>query len=125
MASNNVFNLQDFITEDQWNSANKFDGSENILKWAEVPTETIFFLSIIEEKQDSKFPSFVLHFCDKNEISYRCFAPSHFIKEIRRRRETDARPYFCSYGTIEHNGKNIAKFEISYKKEGKSWNIFQ
>ena len=50
MASNNAFNLQDFITEDQWNSSDKFDGSERILKWAEVPIQTIFFLNIIEEK---------------------------------------------------------------------------
>ena len=125
MASNNVQNLQDFITEDQWNSSDRFDGKERILKWSEVPTNTIFCLNLIEQKQDSKFDSFVLHLCDINEFSYSCFAPSHFIKDIRRRRQTDARPYFCSYGTIEYAGKNIAKFEISYKKEGKSWSIFQ
>ena len=80
---------------------------------------------MIEEKKDSKFQSYVLHFCDRNEVEYQCFAPSHFIKEIRRRRESNARPYFTSFGTIEYKNKQIAKFEVTYKIEQQHWNIFQ
>lgn len=115
----------DFITQDQWASSEKYDGSDRILKWNEIPLHTIFFLHMVEDKKDMKFQSYVLHFSDRNEIMYRAFAPSHFIKEIRRRREPDTRPYFVSYGLIEAGNKHIAKFEITFKKEHKAWNIFQ
>jgi len=125
MATNSGIDFHDFITQEQWDASNKFDGTERILKWVEVPLHTIFCVNIIEEKKDTKFQSYVLHFCDRNEVEYQCFAPSHFIKEIRKRRESNARPYFTSFGTIEHKNKQIAKFEISYKIEQKHWNIFQ
>ena len=125
MATNSGIDFHDFITQEQWDASSKFDGTERILKWVEVPLHTIFCVNIIEEKKDTKFQSYVLHFCDRNEVEYQCFAPSHFIKEIRKRRESNARPYFTSFGTIEHKNKRIAKFEISYKIEQKHWNIFQ
>ena len=65
---------------------------------------------MIEDKKDLKYQSHILHFCDRNDIRYCAFAPSNFIKEIRRRCKADARPYFCSYGTIEYDSKQIAEF---------------
>ena len=118
-------NTSDFITQDQWDTSEKYDGSDHILKWSDVPQHIIFFLHMIEDKQDMKFKSYILHFSDRNEIMHRAFAPSHFVKEIRRRREPDTRPYFVSHGLVEVGNKNIAKFEISFKKEDKTWNIFQ
>ena len=121
----NNANPQDFITKDQWDSYEKYDGTDQILKWIEVPQNIIFCIDMIEDKKDLKFQSHIIHFCDKDNNTYRVFAPSHFIKEIRRRRAINARPYFCSYGLIEYANRKIAKFEISFKEENKNWSIFQ
>ena len=64
MATNSGIDSHDFITQEQWDASSKFDGTERILKWVEVPLHTIFCVNIIEEKKDMKFQSYVLHFCD-------------------------------------------------------------
>ena len=79
---------------------------------------------MIEDKMDLKYQSYILYVCDKYGFEYCAFALSYFIKEIRRRCEADARSSFCSYGLIKNNNKQIAKFEISYKKEQKVWDTF-
>ena len=86
--------------------------------------EHTFFLSLIEERKDLKYQPYVLHFCDKNDNEYRTYAPSCFIEIIRKNRASDERPVFRYHG-IEPYYRNIAYFEIIYKKEHKFWNIFQ
>ena len=116
--------FKDFITKAEWNSFEAFDGTEGILNWKDIPQDIIYYL-MIEQKKDSKYQSYVLHFSDNDGITYSAYAPSHFIKEIRKQRETNARPYFCSYGTVQHRDKQIAKFEIKFKTENNYWDIFQ
>ena len=116
---------KEFISYAEWENCAKYDGSDKILKWSEIPEDTIFFLELVEECKVSKFQSFILHFCDRNELPYRAWAPSHFVKELRRRRALNTQPYFVSYGTVEYKNKDIAKFEITYKTTSKEWDIFQ
>ena len=116
---------KDFISHAEWAKIEKYDGTDQILKWSDVPQDTIFFLETIEERKDPRFHSYVLHFYDRNDLSYQAYAPSHFIKEIRKRRAINAQPYFVSLGTVEYNNKQIAKFNISYKVMNKEWDIFQ
>ena len=115
---------KEFISHAEWDTSEKFDGTEKILRWADAPQDTIFLLEMIEERKDQKFLSYILHFCDRNDLSYRCFAPSHFIKEIRRHRATNAQPFFVSLGTMEHKNHEIAKFNISYKIKEIEWDLF-
>ena len=117
--------FKDFITKAEWNSFEAFDGTEGTLHCKDIPQDIIYYLIMIEQKKDSKYQSYVLHFSDKDGITYRAFAPSHFIKEIWKQHETNAHPYFCSYGTVEHKDKQIAKFELKFKMENKNWDIFQ
>ena len=116
---------KNFISYAEWENSERHDGTEKILKWVEIPQDTIFFLELVEECKESQFPSFILHFCDRNELSYRAWGPSHFIKDLRKRRALNTQPYFVSYGTTEYRNKDIAKFEITYKTTSKEWDIFQ
>ena len=116
---------KEFISFSEWENSEKHDGTDKILKWAEIPQDTIFFLELIEECKEGKFPSHILHFCDRNGVSYRAWSPSHFLKELRKRRALNTQPYFVSYGTTEYKNTDIAKFEITYKITSREWNIFQ
>lgn len=115
---------KEFISPSEWETSEKYNGTEEIMRWADVPQDTIFFLEFIEDLKDQQFQSFILNFCDINDLSYRCYAPSHFIKEIRRRRATNMQPYFVSFGTVEYKNKKIANFNISYKIKEKEWELF-
>ena len=61
MATNSGIDSHDFITQEQWDASSKFDGTERILKWVEVPLHTIFCVNIIEEKrtQNSNHMSYI------------------------------------------------------------------
>ena len=125
MDSGRLINMA-FLTEKEWENNEKYDGSDPILKWRDVPEKTIFCVVSIEHKitTNQKFDTYVLHFTDKDDNSYKVFCPSHFIKTIRKNRKQNERPYFCSHGLIRRNNNSIASFEISYKKEDKMWDIF-
>ena len=113
-----------FFTKDEWNSFEKYNGQNEILRWAEVPQKIIFFLTSIQEVENSKYNSYTLIFKDDKGVSYQAFAPSHFISEIRKNRKNFHRPYFVSHGLIDRGDNKIANFEIHYKIENKTFSIF-
>ena len=116
-----------FLTDSEWRSSDKFDGTDPILKWKDVAQKIIFCLVSIEQKINLglKFDTYILHYTDKEDKAYNVYAPSHFIAQIRRNREMTMRPYFVSHGLIERGGNAIASFEISYKSENKIFPIFE
>ena len=118
--------MANFITEDEWNNYERFNGLEPTLKWRQIEQMKKFCLLSIQELQlpGKSYDTFILHFVDEEEKKYQCYAPSHFIKEIRRRRLPNYRPFFISHGTQERGGKTIAQFEICYKSEDKEWDLF-
>ena len=115
-----------FITNKEWESCAKFDGSDPILKWKDVPEKEIFCVVSIEQKLNTgqKFETYILHFMDRNEESFKVFCPAHFVKQIRKNRQQNERPYFVSHGLITRRTGSVASFEISYKKENEMWDIF-
>ena len=116
-----------FLTDAEWESSDKFDGTSPIPKWKEIPEKILFCLNVIEQKQvpGLKFETFILNFTDKQGEEYRVYAPSHFIKQIRKNRQRNMRPYFISHGTVEKAASTIASFELTYKVERKTWDIFE
>ena len=117
---------EDFISLEKWSTLDKFDGADAILKWKEVPVEKLFCLDLIEGITTPKHDSYILHFLDSGHELRKCWGPAHFVKEIRRNRMPNQRPYFISHGTIERiEGRVIAKFEISYIDVNKTWDLFQ
>ena len=66
----------------------------------------------------------VIHFMEAQEEDYQTFWPSHFFKQIRKDHGRDQRPYF-SHGTIQRRGNTLASFELLYKTEDKSFDIFE
>ena len=118
--------MANFMTDREWETAEKFDGVLKTLKWKELEQKKRFCLLSIEEKLETglKFDTFILHFTDRDGKVYMCYAPSHFIREIRRNRQSNWRPFFISHGIVERRQSLAAHFEISYKEENKSWDIF-
>ncbi len=116
-----------FLTESEWEKSDHFDGTDPILKWKDVPQKIIFCLLSIEQKINPglKFESFILHFSDIKDKSFKVYAPSHFIGQIRRNRTMTLRPYFVSHGLVDRGGNAIASFEISYKDTNKNFPIFE
>ena len=114
-----------FFTAAEWAKAEKSDGLTTILKWPEVPQKKIFLVVSIEKKEGTKFDTHILHFMDDKEETFCVFCPTHFLNHIRSTRRTDERPYFISYGTVRRGNNTIASFEISYKAEHKSFEIFK
>ena len=114
------------MTAQEWSQNEKYDGSEGVLKWKDVEQEKVFCVLSIEQKSipGLGFDTYILQFVDEKNNIFKCFAPSHFIQQIRRNREKNFRPYFVSYGFTE-NGRKMAKFEISYKDLTKSFEIFE
>ena len=119
--------MDNFMTEDEWNASEKFNGMQATLKWKELEEKKRFCLISIEEKLETrlKFETFILHFTDKEGKAYKCYSPSHFIKEIRRNRQQNWRPFFVSHGIVDKGAHAIAQFEITYKEETKNWDIFE
>ena len=113
-----------FITESEWSAAEKFNGSDPIMRWRDVPEKEIFYVTSIEQKENPKFETHILHFMNKKEENFKVFCPSHFVAQIRRNRKQNERPYFVSHGLVTRRGSSIASFEISYKKESKNWELF-
>ena len=116
--------MASFVSNAEWEQGEKFDGSDPILKWKEVQQKTIFSLISIEKMKSSPFESYILHCTDKGGEEYKIFAPSHFVKQIRKNRKTNARAFFCSHGLVQRGTNLIASFEIIYREENKVWNIF-
>ena len=116
--------MESFITDTEWACCDKFDGRNPILKWAEVEQMKRFSVISIEENPGRSFQSYIIHFADMDDNPFKCYAPSHFIKQIRANRQMDFRPYFVSCGHVEVGNKQIAKFEIVYKKLDKSFDLF-
>ena len=117
----------EFVTDGEWNVGEKYDGTDPILKWKDVPQKFVFSLVSIEEKSntDFKFDTFILHFVDKENEAYKAFAPAHFIKQIRKNRQMNQRPFFCSHGTVEKGNHTVASFELMYRDTHKEWDIFE
>ena len=118
--------METFMNDSEWENCDKFDGREAILHWSDVEQLKRFMVLSIQIKQlpGKSFKSHIMTFCDNKEKTYKVWCPSHFIKQIRKNRETNFRPYFVSHGCTENGAKSIAKFEITYKKLEKSWDIF-
>ena len=114
-----------FFTTDEWSQVKKYDGLTNTLKWGDVPQERIFLLISIEKKENAKFDTHILHFVDAKEEEFHAYAPSHFLRSIRKTRTKNQRPYFVSHGTIKKGDGTMASFEISYKDENKAFDIFE
>lgn len=74
--------------------------------------------------ENSKYNSFLLNFVDDSGTSYQAYAPSHFVKQIRKNRKNFHRPYFVSHGHIQRGESRMASFEIHYKVENKTFAIF-
>lgn len=119
--------MAEFLSENEWNNSERFDGTNPILKWAQIPQKIIFCLVSIEQKINTglKFETYILHFTDKSDKVFKVYAPSHFIAQIRRNRCMNMRPYFISHGQVNRGDHPIASFEISYKAENKKWEIFE
>jgi len=118
--------MEKFMSANEWEEGEKFDGREPILRWKDLEEKKLFCLTSIENKTNptQKFETYILHFTDRAEESYKAFCPSHFLKQIRRNRELNMRPYFVSHGLFEKGGNSIAQFEITYKAENKTWDLF-
>ena len=116
-----------FLTQAEWENSDHYDGTDPILKWRDVPQKIIFCLLSIEQKINPglKFESYILHFSDIKDTSFKVYAPSHFIAQIRRNRSMALRPYFVSHGMVDRGGNAIASFEISYKVTSKNFPIFE
>lgn len=113
-----------FLTSEEWTQSPKFDGREPVLRWREVEEKKIFRLTSIQEVIDSKYESYILHCTDESEEQFKIFSPSHFIKQIRKNRSKNNRPFFMSHGTLERGVHVIAQFEIVYKEEKDDFDIF-
>ena len=118
--------METFMNDSEWENCDKFDGRETILHWSDVEQLKRFMVLSIQIKQlpGKSFKSYIMTFCDNKETTFKVWCPSHFIKQIRKNRETNFRPYFVSHGRTENGATSIAKFEITYKKLEKSWDIF-
>ena len=116
-----------FLTESEWLSNERYDGTDPIMKWRDVPQKIIFCVVSIEQKINPglKFESYIIHFTDIKDKSYKVYAPSHFISQIRRNRSMALRSYFVSHGMADRGGNLIASFEISYKATNKNFLIFE
>lgn len=114
------------MTEAEWKKGEKFDGTDPILKWFQIEQKKCFCVQSIELKLNTglKFETYIIHYTDSNNDVYKCYAPSHFIKQIRKNRQQNMRPYFVSHGTVERGNNTIAQFEISYKQLKKEWSLF-
>ena len=113
-----------FFSNAEWLSMDKYDGMNLLLKWLEVPTGIIFHLNSIEKKEKYKFETYILHFTDDEGLAYQAYAPSHFIKQIRKNRTKNQRPYFVSHGVVSRGETRMASFEICYKTENKVFPLF-
>ena len=113
-----------FITVEEWNKSTKFDGTHQILKWDEVEQDTVFQLSAIQTVENTRFTSHVLHYTNRLGEEFKCFAPTHMIKEILRRRKDNMMPYFVSYGHIMAGSKKIAKFDLTFTEEPNTFVLF-
>jgi len=115
------------MSEHEWTCSEKHDGRDPILKWKEVPILQRFSIISIKEKKQlaQNFQSYIVRYVDKDDQIFKCYGPAHFIKEIRKHREMNFRPYFISHGTVEYGSREIAKFEIVYKKLDKEFEIFE
>ena len=117
--------ITDFMSEHEWSEAEAFNGLERTLKWGEIEENKRFCLNYIEQLENSKYDTYILHYTDQDGNVFKAYSPSHFIKEIRKRREPNMRPYFVSYGSRETgSGRHMANFEIRYRIVNKSWDIF-
>ncbi len=114
-----------FLTQSEWDNSDHFDGTDPIMKWQDVPQKTIFCVLSIEPKTGLKFESYIIHFSDIKDKSFKVYAPSHFISQIRRNRTANLRPYFVSHGLVDRGGNQIASFEISYKQTSKKFPVFE
>ena len=114
---------EEFMTSAEWENGEKFTGRK-ILKWAELPEETVYLVISIETKVNSNFTSHVIHYADRKNETYKCWGPQHFVEQIRRRRSTTQQPYFVSHGVVTSGTKKVANFEIPYQNVNKEFNIF-
>ena len=114
---------ENFMSSAEWETSEKFDGRD-ISKWEKVPEKTIFQVVFLETKENTTFNSYILHYADKADKVYKCWAPKHFVSQIQATRATYQRPYFVSHGLVKSGAKNIANFEISYQNLDKEFEIF-
>ena len=119
--------MEAFMTEAEWKKGVKYDGTDPILKWSQIEQKRRFCVQSIEQKVNTglKFDSFIIHFTDDDNETHKCYAPSHFISQIRRNRQRNMRPYFVSHGMLERGPHTVAQFEITYKQLNKEWALFE
>ena len=63
-------------------------------KWTQVPRETEYLVIFIETNVHSNFTFHVIHYGGKNNKTYKCGAPSHFVEEIQRNRSMNQQLFF-------------------------------
>ena len=114
-----------FLTEAEWNAGEEYNGLKTILKWGEVPEKKIFLVILIEKKENLRYHMHVIHFMDAQEEGHQAFCPSHFLKQIRKNCGKNQRPHFISHGMIQGGENTMASFELLYKAENKSFDIFE
>ena len=121
-----LINMETFMNDSEWQSSEKFVGRIEILHWAEVEEQKRFMVLSIQEKQlqGKSFKSHILTYCDQDEQFFKVWCPSHFVKQIRKNRQPNHRPYFVSHGLRENGASKTANFEITYKPVDKKWDIF-
>merc|ERR1711928_204120 len=83
MATNSGIDLHEFITQEQWDASSKFDGTERVLKWVEVPLHTIFCVNIIEEKNHMSYISVIGMKSNINALHHRA-SSKRFEKGVNR-----------------------------------------
>ena len=121
-----LINMETFMNDSEWQSSEKFVGRIEILHWAEVEEQKRFMVLSIQEKQlqGKSFKSHILTYCDQEEQFFKVRCPAHFVKQIRKNRQPNHRPYFVSHGLRENGASKTANFEITYKPVDKKWDIF-
>ena len=121
-----LINMETFMNDSEWQSSEKFVGRIEILHWAEVEEQKRFMVLSIQEKQlqGKSFKSHILTYCDQDEQFFKVWCPAHFVKQIRKNRQPNHRPYFVSHGLRENGASKTANFEITYKPIDKNWDIF-
>ena len=121
-----LINMEAFMNDSEWQSSEKFVDRVEILPWSEVEELKRYMVLSIQIKQlpGKSFKSYIMTYCDQDEQFFKVWCPSHFVKQIRKNRQTNFRPYFVSHGHHENGNSKTANFEISYKPVEKNWDIF-
>ena len=94
-----------------------------IFRLGEVPEKTIFMVMSIEKKDSAKYKTYILNFVDALD---ECYQVLHiFLEQIEKNRGKNQRPYFVSHRMTKRGENTVASFEIAYKKENKSFDVFK